>query len=86
MFRPLCPPTTRLGRAYCCACWFVLDEEESERRACWGLRLRVLSADPARPVRTRLAWAVHRWLDRRCGPDGLGGCLPWRDESETAGL
>jgi len=76
----------RVGRAYCCACWFVRDREESARSCCRGLKLRVWSTEPARPVRGRLAWAVHRWLDRRSGPDAPGGCLPWRDETDTPGL
>jgi hypothetical protein len=74
----------RLGRRYCCACWFVRDPEESARSCCRGLKLRVWSTEPARPVRGWLAWAVHRWLDRRAGVGGPGGFLPTHEEQPPA--
>jgi hypothetical protein len=71
----------RLGPAFCCTCWFVQDPEESARRLCSGLKLSVADALPdARPVRSRLAWSLLRWLDARSGFHYFRDFLPSRDD------
>jgi hypothetical protein len=75
----------RLGLAYCCTCWFVRDWEESAQRLCGGLKLSVADDLPdACPVRSRLAWAVCRWLDARSGFHHFRDFLPGREAAKPS--
>jgi hypothetical protein len=73
----------QLGADLCCTTWFVSDLEESARRLCGGLKLSVPApADlvVARPIRTKLVWAVRRWLDAHSKFHHYRHFLPTRDE------
>jgi hypothetical protein len=73
----------RLGADLCCTTRFVSDLEESARRLCGGPKLSVPSpADlaVARPVRSKLVWALRSWLDTHSKFPHYRHFLPTRDE------